>query len=98
QDAVAFTIRRAIAGAWGVTYEGWHVARIHRCMRNLNSLTAAFIAAVLALLTAALMILSFRMQGTLIELSDRTDRAVSIGGEINAMFSGEVGSIVGFQA
>ena len=67
-------------------------------MRKLNSLTAAFIAAVLALLTAALLILSFRMQSTLIELSDRTDRAVGIGSEINAMFSGEVGSIVGFQA
>jgi hypothetical protein len=36
-------------------------------MRFLNSFTAAFIAAVLALLTAALLILSFRMQGTLME-------------------------------
>jgi signal transduction histidine kinase len=67
-------------------------------MRFLNSFTAAFIAAVLALLTAALLILSFRMQGTLMELSDRTERAVKIGGEIGALFSGEVASIVGFQA
>jgi len=67
-------------------------------MRFLNSFTAAFVAAVLALLTAALLILSFRMQGTLIELSDRADSAVKIGGEISAIFSGEVASIVGFQA
>jgi signal transduction histidine kinase len=67
-------------------------------MRPLNSLTAAFIAAVLALLTASLLILSFRMQTTVGDFSNQTDRAIKIGDEIDAIFSGEVASIVGFQA
>jgi signal transduction histidine kinase len=67
-------------------------------MRPSASLTAAFIAGVLALLTASLLILSFRMHATLEDLSNRTDRAVEVGDEINAMFSSEVTSVVGFQA
>jgi signal transduction histidine kinase len=67
-------------------------------MRPPNWLIAAFIAAVLALLTSLLLILSFRMQGTLVELSHTTDRAIKTGDEINAIFSDEIVSIVGFQA
>jgi signal transduction histidine kinase len=67
-------------------------------MRPRSSLTAAFIAAVLALLTASLLILSFRMQGTVVDLSNKTNQAIKIGDEINTIFSGEIGSILGFQA
>jgi signal transduction histidine kinase len=68
------------------------------CMRPSNSPIAGFIAVVLALLTASLVILSYRMQATLVSVSGKTDRAVKVGGEIATMFSAEVASIVGFQA
>jgi signal transduction histidine kinase len=67
-------------------------------MRPSNSLIAGFIAVVLSLLTAFLVILSFRMHATLVSVSDKTDRAVKIGDEIATIFSAEVASIVGFQA
>ncbi len=67
-------------------------------MRSSNSLIAGFIAAVLVLLTASLLILSFRMRGTLIDLNERTDQAVKLGEQMNALLSNEVNSVVGFQA
>ena len=62
------------------------------------SFTAAFVAAVLMLLTASLVILSFRMRATLVDSNSTTDRAVKIGDEISAILPAEVASVVGFQA
>ncbi len=67
-------------------------------MRPPNSIVAAFIAAVLALLTALLLIMSSRMRATLIDLNDTTDQAVKIGDEMSALLSNEVNAVVGFQA
>src|SRR5262245_39303111 len=67
-------------------------------MRPSNSLIAGFIAVVLALLTAALVILSFRTHTALVTVSSQTDEAVKLGDEIATIFSDEVTSIVGFQA
>jgi signal transduction histidine kinase len=67
-------------------------------MRPPNTLTAAFIAAVLVLMTASLLILSHRMHATLAGLSAATDQTIEIGDEIQAMCSSEVAAIVGFQA
>src|ERR1043166_8886287 len=63
-----------------------------------NAVIAGFLAGVLALLTASLLILSFRMRATVVDLNDKTDRAVRISDEITALLSSEVNSIVGFQA
>jgi len=67
-------------------------------MRSPSWLTAGFIAAVLVLLTASLLILSFRLHATLADLNTVTDQTVEIGEEINATFSGEVAALLGFQA
>src|SRR5512138_3825777 len=69
-----------------------------RLMRLPHSAIAAFIAVVLTLLTASLLIVSFRTRSTMVDLSDRTDQAVRIGDEIGALLSAEVNSVVGFQA
>jgi signal transduction histidine kinase len=66
-------------------------------MRPPSSLAGAAIAAVLVLLTASLLILTHRMHASLAELSAATDQVIQIGNEIQAMFSGEVAAIVGFQ-
>jgi signal transduction histidine kinase len=67
-------------------------------MWSRNSLIGAFIAGVLVLLTAFLLVLSHRMRASLAELDTRTTQAIGLGDEISAMFSGEVGAIIGFQA
>ena len=72
--------------------------RIQTDMRPPNSVTAAFIAAVLALLTASLLILSVTMHATLVDLSSDTDRAIKFGDEISTLLSAEVASVLGFQA
>jgi signal transduction histidine kinase len=69
-----------------------------RRWRPQNPVTAAFVAAVLVLLTASLLILSHRIQATLATLSVATDQAIEIGDEIQMDLSGEVAAIVGFQA
>jgi signal transduction histidine kinase len=66
-------------------------------MRPPNSLAGAAIAAVLVLLTATLLVLTYRMHAALAELSAATDQVIQIGNEIQAMSSGEVAAIVGFQ-
>jgi signal transduction histidine kinase len=68
------------------------------CMRPSNSLLAGFIALVLSLLTASLVILGFRVEAILVDVNNKTDRAVKVGNEIAAIFSAQVTSIVGFQA
>ena len=67
-------------------------------MRPSNSFVASIVACVLVVLTAALLILSVRMRATVVELNNTTDRAVKAGDEISGLFSGEVNSILGFQA
>jgi hypothetical protein len=68
------------------------------CMRPSNSLLAGFIAVVLSVLTAFLVVLGFRVQAILVDVNNKTDRAVKIGNEIATMLSAEATSIVGFQA
>jgi signal transduction histidine kinase len=67
-------------------------------MRSWNALIAGFIAVVLAVLTASLLILSFRVNATLADLTDKTDRVIKLSEEIHALLSDEVASILGFQA
>ena len=69
-----------------------------RVMRLSHSGSAVFIVLVLTLLTASLLIVSFRVRSTTIDLNDATDRAVRIGNEIGALLSAEINSVVGFQA
>ena len=67
-------------------------------MRPPSSVTTAFIAAALVLLTASLLVLSHRMHANLAGLSAATNQTIQLGDEIQTMFSGEVAAIVGFQA
>jgi GAF domain-containing protein len=63
-----------------------------------NWFIAGFIAATLALLVALLLVLSHRTHTILADVSEKTDRAITIGDQIHAAFSRETAAIVGFQA
>src|SRR5262245_30857991 len=63
-----------------------------------NWLIAGFIAAVLALLVAFLLILSYKSRTILAQMSGQADQAINLGDKIHATSSGEVTAIVGFQA
>jgi len=67
-------------------------------MRPPHSFVVSVVALILVVLTAALVILSFRARATVVELNDITDRAVEMGDEISGLLSDEVDSILGFQA
>jgi len=56
------------------------------------------ISAVLLLLVALPLVLSYKTHAVLADLSTRTDTAMSIGGEIHAALSRELSAIAGFQA
>jgi signal transduction histidine kinase/CHASE3 domain sensor protein len=63
-----------------------------------NWLIAGFIAAVVALLVAFLLILSYRSRTILAQLGGQADQAIDLGDKIQATVSREVTAIVGFQA
>src|SRR5215475_1671029 len=63
-----------------------------------NWLIAGFIAAVLVLLVALLLILSYRSRTILAQLSGQADQAIDLGDKIHATFSREVTAILDFQA
>jgi signal transduction histidine kinase len=61
-------------------------------------LLGGIISAVLLLLVALPLVLSYETHAVLADLSTRTDTAMSMGGEIHDAFSRELSAIAGFQA